>query len=202
MQTVAIIVVLAVLAGVSFIVYDKLEQNRRRQPGLGADSNNFGKATKEQTHRPYPSRRRMEDRLKISEGLANLQAMFYEADGRNFTQAELDEALQRAQAVAGPRGSRTFPTNRHLFMDPDSGIPKHVMTRHLQEHTQRQEDMRRRRMQTIRKDSGFLVTAKSPGFSWNEGRNEFYCVAGKFADIPILKLHVCSLCRWFSFSLY
>ena len=107
-------------------------------------------------------------------------------------------ALQRAHASAGPRGSPTFPTNRHLFMDPDSGVQKHAMTRHLQEHTQRQEDMRRRRMQTIRKDSGFLVTAKSPGFSWNEGRNEFYCVAGKFVDIPIPKVHVCSLYRWFS----
>ena len=140
----------------------------------------------------------MEDLLKISEGLANLQAMFYEANGRNFTQAELDEALQRAHAVAGPRGSPTFPTNRHLFMDPDSGIPKHIAARHLQDHTERIEDMGRRRMQTIRKDSGFLVTAKSPGFSWKKGRNEFYCVAGKFADILIPKLHACSLYRWIS----
>lgn len=178
MQTVVIIVVLAVLVGVSFIVYDKLEQNQRHQSG----ASNNSKPTQKQT-RPYPSRRRMDDRLEVSEGLANLQAMFYEANERNFTQAELDEALQRAHAAAGPRGSPTFPTNRHLYMDPESGVPEHITARHLQEHTQRQEDMRRRRMQTIRKDSGFLVTAKSPGFSWNEGRNEFYCVAGKFANI-------------------
>lgn len=179
MQTVAIVVILAILAGVSFIVYDKMEQDQRQ-----SEENNNSKPPEQQT-RPYPSRRRMEDRLEISEGLANLQSMFFEANGRNFTQTELDEALHRAHLAAGPRGSTAFPTNRHLFMNPDSGVPEHIATRHLQEHSQRQEEMKRRRMQTIRKDSGFLVTAKSPGFLWNEGRNEFYCVAGKFCSYKL-----------------
>lgn len=128
----------------------------------------------EDTRRRTTTSRRIADKIEVEEGMANLQQMFRQANGRDFTQQELNEALERAHSKAGDRGSEHFPTNRHLLM---VDVPDDVRSRHLEEHNAHQQYMEGRRMQTVRKDSGFMVTADSPGFLWNSGRNAFYCVA-------------------------
>lgn len=127
-----------------------------------------------------PTERMLKEKQELDEGYENLRQQFRDANGgRDFTTDELREAIERAHAEAGTRGEADFPTNRHLFVQ---GVPESERRRHLAEHADREAYKESRRMQTIRKADGFIVSGASPGFSWNAGRNTFYCAAVPHVD--------------------
>eukprot|EP00568_Trieres_chinensis_P013038 CAMPEP_0183299910 /NCGR_PEP_ID=MMETSP0160_2-20130417/6496_1 /TAXON_ID=2839 ORGANISM="Odontella Sinensis, Strain Grunow 1884" /NCGR_SAMPLE_ID=MMETSP0160_2 /ASSEMBLY_ACC=CAM_ASM_000250 /LENGTH=306 /DNA_ID=CAMNT_0025462235 /DNA_START=147 /DNA_END=1067 /DNA_ORIENTATION=+ len=86
----------------------------------------------------------------------------FEKTGVELTDEDIDEAIERERE----RHEREGIVPRKVFTENVTGF----------EHLYEPDFLTSRKLQTIGGSQFSLVSARSPGWSWNRGRNEFYCM--------------------------
>lgn len=113
--------------------------------------------------RLHPTLQRRDE--EAARNRADLKRRYFEFHGKELT----EEMLENAIAEARERGPKRFEEGYEMRLT--RALPG--LEEHVQEHAVHPRTGRK--LQVIGNGAGIIVSALSPGFRWNYGRNEFYC---------------------------
>lgn len=132
------------------------------------------KTPRRRTKKERPSEQRAREQIEYNR--ADLKRRYFEFHGVELT----DEMLDKAVADAREKGPKRFEEGYKMRLK--AKLPG--LEEHQEEHSVHRETGRR--LQTVTRGFGIIVSALSPGWQWNYGRNEFYCAGFDEIKPPFL----------------
>ena len=120
-------------------------------------------------NRQHLQRQIKEEEQEITSNHAEWKRRHLEVTGNELTDEDIDEAIRSAKE----RGPQRFGEGYQVYLTKNITGLEEFYRPTIEEEV---EIMGRRRTAVAAKSKGVLVSGLSPGWEWNSGRNEFYCV--------------------------